>query len=70
MRQNLKVSPINFMKDSMGVAWVTCPLEVAVRIAQVGVVKLGWTRVKVELLKKRPVQCFLLLALWTFKNQL
>lgn len=53
-----KVSDISNMKDNMGVAWVTCPLQLAVRIAENGVMTLGWTRVKIELLRKRPVQCF------------
>lgn len=42
----------------MGVAWISCPLETAVKIAEKGAVTLGWTRVKIELLKKRPVQCY------------
>lgn len=57
-RQDLRVSPVNTMRDGMGVAWVKCPLEIAVRLAEKGAVALGWTRVKIELLKKKPVQCF------------
>jgi len=29
-QQDLKVSPISFMRDGMGVAWVRCPIETAV----------------------------------------
>lgn len=57
-RQELKVSPINTMRDGMGVAWIVCPLEIAVKIAERGVVNLGWTRVRIELMRKRPIQCF------------
>lgn len=57
-RQDFRVSPISVMRDGMGVAWITCPLEFAAKIAEKGVIALGWTRVKIELLKKRPVQCF------------
>lgn len=57
-RHEFKVSPINNMRDGMGVAWVVCPLQTAVKIAEVGVVTLGWTRVRIDLLRKRPVQCF------------
>lgn len=42
----------------MGVAWITCPLQAAIRVAKIGVLTLGWTRVKIDLLKKRPVQCY------------
>lgn len=56
-RQDFKVSPIVNMRDGMGVTWVHCPLQTAVRMAEIGSVTLGWTRVRVELLKRRPVQC-------------
>lgn len=56
--KDLKVSAINVMKDGMGVAWVYCPLEYALKIAEIGSITLGWTVVRAELLKKRPVQCF------------
>lgn len=57
-RHDFKVSPIRNMRNGMGVAWVSCPLQMVVRIAEIGTVALGWTRVRIELLKKRPVQCF------------
>ncbi|EFN68990.1 hypothetical protein EAG_02451, partial [Camponotus floridanus] len=57
-RSDFKVSPINNMRDGMGIAWITCPLDIALKIAEHGHLKLGWTRVKIELMKKRPVQCF------------
>lgn len=56
-RHEFKVSPIINMRDGMGAAWVVCPLQTAVKIAEVGVVTLGWTRVRIDLLRKRPVQC-------------
>lgn len=33
-------------------------MEIAVRMGENGFIKLGWNRVKIKLLKKRPVQCF------------
>lgn len=58
MRSDFKVALIRSMRDGMGVTWITCPLQVAVKMAEIGVVALGWTRVKLELLRKHPVQCF------------
>jgi len=29
------------MRDGMGIAWINCPLEIAVKIAEKGVVTLG-----------------------------
>jgi len=46
------------MRDGMGVAWARCPLEYAIKIAEKGSIVLGWTAVRLELLKKRPIQCF------------
>lgn len=57
-RSVFKTSPISRMRDGMRVAWVSCPLEIAIRIAEQGPINLGWTRVRVELMRKRPVQCF------------
>lgn len=57
-REEFKVSSVTNMRDGMGAAWISCPLHVAVRIAEVGTVTLGWTRVRIELLRKRPVQCY------------
>ncbi|GAB1869618.1 Reverse transcriptase [Camponotus japonicus] len=57
-RRDFKVSDIVSMKDGMGVTWIICPLQAAVKIAEKGVLTLGWTRVKIDLLKKRPIQCY------------
>lgn len=57
-REEFKVSAISIMRDGLGMSWVSCPLQAAVRVAERGALALGWTRVKVELLQKRPVQCY------------
>lgn len=56
--RDIKVSTINTMKDGMGIAWVYCPLEYAIKMAEKGSITLGWTVVRIELMKKRPIQCF------------
>lgn len=61
--KDLKVSNISFMRDGMGVAWAHCPLEFAVKIAEKGSITLGWSVVRIELQKKRPIQCF---GCWRF----
>lgn len=53
-----KISDIKPMRDGMGVAWVHCPINAAITIAERGTLNLGWTRARVEMLRKRPVQCF------------
>lgn len=42
----------------MGITWARCPLNAAVKVATMGKLRIGWTNVKVELLKARPIQCF------------
>lgn len=53
-----KVSDINIMRDGMGVVWARCPLAAAHAVAELRSIKLGWTSVRVDLLKKKPIQCF------------
>lgn len=54
----VKISQISKMRDGMGIAWVHCPLEYATRMASSGSINLGWTVVRLELLRRKPVQCF------------
>lgn len=42
----------------MGAAWARCPLEHVIRIAEKGSVLLGWTNVRIKLMKKKSIQCF------------
>ncbi|XP_029161130.1 uncharacterized protein LOC114932883 [Nylanderia fulva] len=56
--ESFNISDIKRMRDGMGIAWVQCPLNAAISIAEIGRLRIGWTSAKVELLKKRAVQCF------------
>ncbi|EFN89590.1 Gag-Pol polyprotein, partial [Harpegnathos saltator] len=38
--------------------WVQCPLMAAKKAVKKGVLTIGWTQVRVELLDARPLQCF------------
>jgi len=40
------------------VAWIQCPLAVAVKVANISKIKLGWSMARVELLEARPQQCY------------
>lgn len=46
------------MTNGLGLVWIKCPIRVANRLAAVGWMRMGWTMVRVELLDKRPIQCF------------
>lgn len=51
-------SEIKSMRNGMGIAWSRCPLDVAIKVAAKEKIRIGWTNVKVELLKARPLQCY------------
>jgi len=53
---NVKVGDIKIMRNGLGFIWAQCPLTAAVKVAKHS--KLGWSIVRVELLKARPKQCF------------
>ncbi|EFN68884.1 hypothetical protein EAG_11695, partial [Camponotus floridanus] len=60
---DVRSSEIRWMRNGLGTAWIRCPLEAANKINEKGKLKIGWTIAKVELLKKRPLQCF---KCWAF----
>lgn len=56
--ESVKVGPIRTTGRGLSTAWVRCPLAAANRLAAMGKLKIGWTRVRIEALEKRPLQCF------------
>lgn len=55
---DIKVGQIRPMSNGFGMAWTQCPQQATCRVAGKEKVRLGWTIVKVELLKARQIQCF------------
>lgn len=59
----IECSEIKFFRGSLGVAWAQCPMSVALKVKEAGdKMRIGWSRIKVEVLKPRPVQCYRCLA--------
>lgn len=58
LAEELTLISVGRMRDGMGIVWARCPLDAAVRIAEWGSVGIGWTRVRVDLIRKKPVQCY------------
>lgn len=56
--QEFRVGSIRRMANGLGVVWVQCPLTVAIKAANTGKIKIGWTVAKIELLDARPTQCY------------
>lgn len=56
-------SEIRYFSGNLGVAWIQCPMRAALRIKEAGdSITVGWSKIKVEVLKPRPLQCFKCLA--------
>lgn len=49
---------IRWMYNGLGMAWVKCPLGAANKVAKEGKIKIGWTVARVEILARRPLQCY------------
>lgn len=66
---NISCSKIRFLRENLGVAWIECPMKAALRIKEAGDISIGWFKIKVELLRPKPIQCFKCLAArHTFKR--
>lgn len=55
---SIKTSVIRKQRNGLNMAWVNCPLQLAIKIAKMGKISIGWSMAGVELLKKRPTRCF------------
>lgn len=56
--QEVLVGEIRPIRSGLNTVWLRCPLKSAITIANKGKIPIGWSMIKVELLKARPTQCF------------
>lgn len=54
----IKISTIRRQRNGLNVVWVNCPIQLAIKVAKLGKVAVGWSMAGVELMKKRPTKCF------------
>lgn len=54
----IKTGEIKWMYNGLGMIWVRCPISAANNVVKEGRIKIGWTVARVELLAKRPLQCY------------
>ncbi|EFN87193.1 hypothetical protein EAI_04807, partial [Harpegnathos saltator] len=55
---DIRTGPIRPIMNGMGSVWIQCPMAVAVKLAKLGRIRVGWVSARVELLRTRPMQCF------------
>lgn len=56
-KQEVKIGDIRKMANGLGTVWIQCPLYAA-RVVDKGKLRVGWTMVRTEMLKARPIQCY------------
>lgn len=54
----IKIGEIKWGYNGLGMIWLRCSLVAANKISRDGRIRIGWTMARVELLEKRPLQCF------------
>lgn len=57
-KEEVKVGEIRRTFNGLGMVWIRCPLAAARDVARGGRIRIGWTEARVEMLAKRPLQCF------------
>lgn len=57
-RGEVKTGPMRQTRNGLGIIWIQCPVAAVGKLAEKGRLRLGWSTVKVEALKAKPVQCF------------
>ncbi|EFN83463.1 hypothetical protein EAI_08541, partial [Harpegnathos saltator] len=57
-KTEVKTGKIRVTPNGIGSLWIQCPVLAAKRIAKMGNIRIGWTQVKVEMLRARPLQCY------------
>ncbi|KMQ90172.1 gag-pol polyprotein [Lasius niger] len=58
LKDDIKVGTIRSMNNGLFTVWVQCPLGVAIKMAKMGKIMIGWTVARVDLLDSRPTQCY------------
>lgn len=57
-KEEVKVGDIKPMRSGLGMVWLQCPLTAAITLSKLGKIRIGWSMIKIELLKAREKQCF------------
>jgi len=54
----IRLGPIRRTVRGIQSVWARCPLSAAFKLAELGNVELGWSVIRIELLRARPTQCY------------
>jgi len=56
--QEVLVGEIRPMRSGLNTVWLRCPLSAAIIVANKSKIPIGWSMIRVELLRARPTRCF------------
>nr|XP_012224479.1 PREDICTED: uncharacterized protein LOC105673432 [Linepithema humile] len=68
-KDDIRCGPIRRYKRGMGSIWLQMPAIAAIKLAKEAKIRVGWTTAKVEVLQKRPLQCYRCLARGHTRNR-
>lgn len=57
-KQNMRISEVRRTTRGIGFAWITCSLDVAIKLLETNKARIGWTMVRFEMANSRPMRCF------------
>lgn len=57
-KEEIRVSDIRRTMRGIGIAWVQCGVETAIKILEKERISIGWTTVRSEVAAPRPMRCF------------
>lgn len=57
-REDIQVGELTRNRAGLYTIWLKCPVATAKKLADLGHLRIGWSRVGVEALEARPLQCF------------
>lgn len=56
--EEIRTGPIRPLNNGLFAVWIQCPINAALKLANMKKVRIGWTLARVDLFENRPVQCF------------
>ncbi|XP_011684679.1 PREDICTED: uncharacterized protein LOC105448018 [Wasmannia auropunctata] len=56
--EDVRLGNARIARNGTRTVWLQCPLDAALKIVDTGGLRIGWATARVELLRRRPLQCY------------
>jgi len=57
-QEEVRTGEMRMMRSGLGMLWAQCPLTSAIALSKLQRIGIGWSTIRIELLKARETQCF------------